>query len=116
MFDENDGDDLEDRDFLESFVAGDDQSMEEDNNLLERNLGIQDSQISNLSDDGGMTSSPTRVSTSVSTVTNAVVGLSHSSNVLNSNTVRSLPFTRQASSISSSSNNVAATIVNPANV
>jgi len=27
MFDENDGDELEDRDFLDSFVAGDDESM-----------------------------------------------------------------------------------------
>lgn len=101
MFDENDGDDLEDRDLLDSFVVGDDESMEEDNNAMERNLGIQDSQVSNLSDDGVMTSYPTRVSTSEST---------------NSNTVRSLPFTRQASSISSSSNNVAATILNPSNV
>ena len=116
MFDDNDGDDLEDRDFLESFVAEDDESMEEDNNVLERNLGIQDSQMSNLSDDGGMISPPTRVSTSVSTINNSVVGLSQSFNVSNSNAVRSLPFTRQASSISSSSNNVAATILNPANV
>jgi len=100
MFDDNEGDDLEDREFLESFVADEYESPEEDNNALETNLGIEETQNSNLTEDSLLLPS-TRQLTSVSTA---------------SNTVRSLPFTRQASSISSSSNIVSASILNPANV
>jgi len=115
MFDENDGDDLEDRDFFNSFVAGDDESIEDDNIAMESSQ-VEETQTSNLTEDTDMSFPPTRQSSSVSTLSNAGAGRLQSTNVVNSNVVRSLPFTRQASSISSTTNNVSASILNPANV